>query len=407
MRWTVWTAATAVLLATSPARAASVYAEAGPIMFRCAPFGDPACHGGQVSNDPALDAVFDNRSGVGATGGALAEKNYLDPRIGTANAAGGRAQAVPGMLRASSYGSASSSPVLTTGSGSPSLTRMGAFASASFTDEITIVPANPALIGTTGTLSASFEVDGLLHTSAVNTQPNPNQAAYASWALSITVNGPAGQRSFTSQAYELVSADSQLTTWQAGPQGIVTFSAPVQLGVPFTLTGYLSTSAQAHMSAANAQPLVNGLSATAAESSYDHTAVWNGVSSVTSSGQPVSFTVTSGSGVDYARRLDADFDGISDDADACPYFSDPLQADRDGNGRGDACECGDQSGDGRVDVRDLVAINGAIFDPARITPLCDANNDGLCNVADIVAANAEIFSRRPTSTCARQPVPSP
>jgi hypothetical protein len=59
-----------------------------------------------------------------------------------------------------------------------------------------------------------------------------------------------------------------------------------------------------------------------------------------------------------------------------------------------------------VDVRDLVAINQAIFDPARATPLCDANNDQLCNVADIVAANRTIFVPK-TSVCALQPFPGP
>jgi len=104
---------------------------------------------------------------------------------------------------------------------------------------------------------------------------------------------------------------------------------------------------------------------------------------------------------------DSDQDGVLDDSDDCPFFADPLQADADGDGRGDACECGDQSGDGRVDVSDIVAINRAIFTPVLETPLCDGNNDGQCNVADIVAANVEIFSPGNTSTCARQPVPGP
>jgi hypothetical protein len=78
----------------------------------------------------------------------------------------------------------------------------------------------------------------------------------------------------------------------------------------------------------------------------------------------------------------------------------------DGNHRGDACECGDQDGNGRVNVLDLIAINLAIFNPALAAPLCDANDDGLCNVGDIVAANHTIYVPE-SSTCSRQPVPGP
>jgi alpha-tubulin suppressor-like RCC1 family protein len=107
-----------------------------------------------------------------------------------------------------------------------------------------------------------------------------------------------------------------------------------------------------------------------------------------------------------APAPDGDADGIADASDNCPSFANATQADADGNGRGDACECGDQNADGRVNVSDTVAINQAIFDPTRVTPLCDANNDGICNVSDIVAVNRTIFVPK-TSVCARQPVPGP
>jgi hypothetical protein len=103
---------------------------------------------------------------------------------------------------------------------------------------------------------------------------------------------------------------------------------------------------------------------------------------------------------------DVDGDAFADEVDNCPSFANPTQVDVDSNGRGDLCECGDQNGDGRVNVTDLIAINAAIFDPALVTPLCDANNDGLCNVSDIVAANRTIFAPK-SSICARQPVPGP
>jgi uncharacterized repeat protein (TIGR01451 family) len=134
--------------------------------------------------------------------------------------------------------------------------------------------------------------------------------------------------------------------------------------------------------------------------------VTNSASVSSSSGDPITVN-NADSEVTSVGSSDRDGDGVSDTADNCPYHANPDQTESDANGRGNACECGDQTGDGTVDVRDLIAINLAIFDPGRVTPLCDANNDGQCSVSDIVAANAEIFSPGNTSTCTRQPVPGP
>jgi YD repeat-containing protein len=103
---------------------------------------------------------------------------------------------------------------------------------------------------------------------------------------------------------------------------------------------------------------------------------------------------------------DGDGDRLGNDEDNCPFFASADTADADADGRGNPCECGDQNGDGRVNVSDLIAINLAIFNPVLVTPLCDANNDGRCNVSDIISANIEIFSPN-SSTCARQPAPGP
>jgi hypothetical protein len=105
--------------------------------------------------------------------------------------------------------------------------------------------------------------------------------------------------------------------------------------------------------------------------------------------------------------LDPDGDGIADASDLCPFWPQAGNLDTDLDKRGNECECTDQTGDGRNNVADIVAINVAIFNPGQITPLCDGNNDGLCNVGDIVAANIEIFSPSNTSICARQPFPGP
>jgi uncharacterized repeat protein (TIGR01451 family) len=104
---------------------------------------------------------------------------------------------------------------------------------------------------------------------------------------------------------------------------------------------------------------------------------------------------------------DGDGDGIPDPFDRCPYYASNNQRDTDADRRGDVCECGDQTGDGRNTVSDLISINEAIFKPTLETPLCDANNDDRCNVRDIIAANLEIYSPGNTSTCARQPFPGP
>jgi hypothetical protein len=103
---------------------------------------------------------------------------------------------------------------------------------------------------------------------------------------------------------------------------------------------------------------------------------------------------------------DADCDGTPDTTDLCPFFAESAPgADADGNGIGNECECGDQNGDGKVDVSDLLAINAAIFDPAQVTDLCDANDDGLCDVNDILRANAKIFGS--PAYCSRFPDPGP
>jgi hypothetical protein len=101
--------------------------------------------------------------------------------------------------------------------------------------------------------------------------------------------------------------------------------------------------------------------------------------------------------------LDRDGDTIPDASDVCPSWPDPAQRDRDGNGIGDVCECGDQNGDGIVSVSDLIAIKAAAYTPALATPLCDANEDRVCDVSDIVAANAKIFGV--PAFCSRYPSP--
>jgi hypothetical protein len=109
--------------------------------------------------------------------------------------------------------------------------------------------------------------------------------------------------------------------------------------------------------------------------------------------------------IDVAVPPDRDRDGIENSADNCPYWPSADLGDVNANGIGDACECGDQNEDGRVDVRDLVAINRAIFGVVPASPLCDTNNDARCNISDVVGANAKIFGR--PAYCSRYPLPAP
>jgi hypothetical protein len=88
---------------------------------------------------------------------------------------------------------------------------------------------------------------------------------------------------------------------------------------------------------------------------------------------------------------DADRDGIPDAMDNCRFAANPDQRDAGGvagggpDGIGDACQCGDVTGDGRVDLRDAVTLLASRL-PRVAAGLpagtCDVDGDGRCAAAD-------------------------
>jgi lysophospholipase L1-like esterase len=97
----------------------------------------------------------------------------------------------------------------------------------------------------------------------------------------------------------------------------------------------------------------------------------------------------------YAQSA-ADFDGdaVANAQDNCRYAANPGQEDADipRDGIGDACTCGDTSGDGQVDLRDAVVLRRALAallpeveDPAKCSV---AGGSSDCDAADAAALRA-------------------
>ena len=107
---------------------------------------------------------------------------------------------------------------------------------------------------------------------------------------------------------------------------------------------------------------------------------------------------------------DADGDGVPDSIDNCPYTANPLQEDRGGRGSlsppdgiGDACQCGDVNGDGRVTQGDSVIILRS-----GLTQLCDVGPAGptvSCTQADSVIILRSLLTP-PTATMLQHCAPA-
>ena len=91
-------------------------------------------------------------------------------------------------------------------------------------------------------------------------------------------------------------------------------------------------------------------------------------------------------------QTDSDGDGVPDSSDNCPYRANPGQEDHGGvdaalpDGIGDACQCGDITGDGRVTTQDAQAAKrqglGRTNPNFNVPGNCDVTGNGSCNGQD-------------------------
>jgi RHS repeat-associated protein len=98
---------------------------------------------------------------------------------------------------------------------------------------------------------------------------------------------------------------------------------------------------------------------------------------------------------------DPDGDAVDASSDRCPHAYDPARLDRGGigdasgpDGIGDACQCGDVDGSGRVTVADALAILTAEiwWEPVPSPELCDVDGDDSCEPGDFFAVMAALSS---------------
>jgi hypothetical protein len=117
---------------------------------------------------------------------------------------------------------------------------------------------------------------------------------------------------------------------------------------------------------------------------------------------------------------DADGDLVPDAADNCAFTANPAQTDTGGvgsgsvaDGIGDACQCGDVSGDGRVTIADATAIVRSLLQPPTATltspELCDVGGaptptNDVCTISDAVLIRRALLQ---PPTAAIQPLCPP
>jgi hypothetical protein len=115
--------------------------------------------------------------------------------------------------------------------------------------------------------------------------------------------------------------------------------------------------------------------------------------------------------------IDTDADGVDDATDNCPFSANADQADTGGvgngsapDGIGNACQCGDVSGDGFVTIADATIIRRSLLLPPTATQarpqLCDVGPAvSGCSVADATIIRRALLTP-PTATIAQVCAPA-
>lgn len=104
-----------------------------------------------------------------------------------------------------------------------------------------------------------------------------------------------------------------------------------------------------------------------------------------------------------ANLSDVDGDGVKDSADNCPKTPNANQADRGGvnssspDGIGDACQCGDVSGDGKITNTDSVLIKRYLLglQPNFRSNFCDVSGDSTCTNTDATVIERAVLGLPP------------
>ncbi len=99
---------------------------------------------------------------------------------------------------------------------------------------------------------------------------------------------------------------------------------------------------------------------------------------------------------------DGDADGVGDICDNCPDVYNPGQEDANSNGVGDACDwvCGDVTGDGNVNLLDILFLISYKYDtppgdPPAIMMAGDVNSDMAINLLDILVLISYLYDSPP------------
>ena len=256
-----------------------------------------------------------------------------------------------------------------------------ASATALWTENITIQA--PSLDGTLGRFRAQIRVTGSLDAESFV----PSNQSDAQWVI----RGTFGQLGFANCAASNASPECGLVG-DSLPATLTTPETGFRFGNPFQVAIQVLTFGRVSLGGSGSVDLSQSVE-------------WIGFVEVrdADSNLITDFTVTSESGFDYGASLDTDGDGVRDAglvpcatgetegcSDNCPFESnaegDDVQRDSDGNGRGDACECGNVDRNTSLNIFDALMIAQGTLVPPLVTMIhpraCDADGNGRCDIFD-------------------------